>query len=165
MSQDAQIAIYPSVSPSNIGNNIPVFLTVDDTRSSAVLGSMGEGAQMTTSQDLAATIGVAVVNGLKAKGFDVGSMGNQNSTEVKVTLEDLSFSKDGNAISTTVGTTSKATVEVESKGFLRTYSNSEERTIPFSTNEDSNNSQLSSTLGALVEKMLNDQELLNALAK
>ena len=62
MSQDAQIAIYPSVSTSDIGNNIPVFLTVDDVRTSAVLGSMGEGAQMTTSQDLAQTIGAALVN-------------------------------------------------------------------------------------------------------
>jgi hypothetical protein len=56
-------------------------------------------------------------------------------------------------------------VEVIGKSFLRTYSNSEERTIPFSVNEDSNNSQLSSTLGALVEKVLNDQELLNSLVR
>jgi hypothetical protein len=72
---------------------------------------------------------------------------------------------NGNLVSTTVKTSSRVKVDVPDKGFIRTYSNEEERTIPFSVNEDSNNSQISGTLGALIEKIVNDPDLLAAMVK
>ena len=164
-SQDAVISIYPSVSESTIGAGRSIFITVDDVRASAVLGEMGEGGQIHTSQDLAATIGRSLVDAFAKQGFNISSAEDQNANEILVTLQDLSYSMDNNTLSTGIETKSSMKVVVENKGFIRTYNNSEQRTIPFSANADSNNSQLSNTLGSLVEKVINDQELLAALIK
>ena len=164
-SQDAVISIYPSVDESTIGAGRSIFITVDDARASSMLGEMGEGGQIYTSQDLAATIGRSLVDAFTKQGFNISSPDDQNANEILVTLQDLSYSMDNNTLSTGVETKSSMKVVVEDKGFIRTYNNSEQRTIPFSANADSNNSQLSNTLGSLVDKIINDQELLIALIK
>mgnify|MGYP000047103324 FL=1 len=162
-SQDARLAIYPSVEASNVGSGITVSVTVDDARNTGIIGTIGEGAQITTSQDLSQTIGLALVDALSKQGFKVSAASNLQAINLSVSLEELTYSRDGNAVSTDVETTSKVKVDISDKGFIRTYSNAEQRTIPFSANEDSNNSQLSSTLGAIIDKIVNDQELIAAL--
>ncbi len=164
-SQDAVISIYPSVEESTIGAGRSIFITVDDARASAVLGEMGKGGQIHTSQDLAETIGSSLVEAFEKQGFNISSPNDQNASELLVILQKLSYSMDNNTLSTGVETKSSMKVVVEGKGFIRTYNNSEQRTTPFSANADSNNSQLSNTLGSLVEKIINDQELLAALTK
>ncbi len=164
-SQNAVIEIYPSVIASTIGNGTAISITVDDGRTSGVLGNLGEGKTIMTSQDLSQTIGLALVESFKTKGFNVLSTNDQNVVQIMVTIEELIYEKGGNAIKTDVKTKSRARLEVKDKSFIRTYSNSENRTIPFSANADSNNSQLSSTLTALVEKIAGDNELLSAIIR
>lgn len=162
-SQDARLAIYPSVTESSIGNGIALSVTVDDARSTGVIGTYGEGSQITTSQDLAEIIGLALVDALTKQGFNVSAADADEAINILVSLEELTYSRDGNAVSTDVETASRVKVDASDKGFIRTYSNAEQRTIPFSANEDTNNSQLSSTLGSIIEKIVNDQELIAAL--
>lgn len=164
-SQDARIDIYPSVTASNIGNGIALSITVDDARPTAVIGSTGENTQITTSQDLAETIGMALVDAYSKQGFTVSAASEPNAIKMMVALEDLSYTKDGNLVTTNVETKSRVKVDVSEKSFIRTYSNSEERTVPFSANEDTNNSQLRSIMERMVEKIINDAELLGVLTR
>ena len=164
-SQDARIEIYPNVGPSSIGNGISLSITVDDARSTGVIGSTGENSQIITSQDLAELIGLALVDAYSKQGFTVSAADNPNAVKMLVSLKDLSYSKDGNLVTTTVETKSRVKVDVSDKGFIRTYSNSEDRTMPFSANEASNNSQLRSILERMVERIVKDAELLGALVK
>ena len=82
-----------------------------------------------------------------------------------VFLEDLHYTMDGGTITTDVETNSRVRVEVVSKDFNRTYSNSEERKIPFSSNPATNNSQLSNTLNTTVQRIVSDDELIEALKR
>ncbi|MCP5382619.1 MAG: hypothetical protein H6912_09655 [Kordiimonadaceae bacterium] len=164
-SQDARIEIFPKVNPSDIGRGTTLAITVDDARSTGVIGTMGKESQIVTSQDLAELIGLSLVDSFSKQGFTVSSASDPSAVNMMVSLEDLSYSKDGNLVTTDVETKSRIKVDVSSKGFIRTYSNSEERTVPFSSNEDSNNSQLRSILENLVEKIVNDQELIGALRR
>lgn len=165
MSQDARIEIYPTVTASSIGNGVTLSIIVDDGRTSASLGDLGGGSTIMTSQDLSQTIGRALVDSFKEKGFAISSSNDPAAVQVMVTLEELNYTKNANTISTDVETKTRARVEVKNKGFIRTYSNSESRTIPFSANADSNNSQLSSTLRALIEKIAADNEILAAMVR
>ena len=164
-SQDARIEIFPSVTPSDIGRGISLAITVDDARPTGVIGTMGKESQIVTSQDLAELIGLALVDSYSKQGFTVTAASDPTAVKMMVSLEDLSYTKDGNLVTTDVETKSRIKVDVSSKSFIRTYSNSEERTVPFSSNEDSNNSQLRSILESMVEKIVNDAELLDALRR
>jgi len=164
-SQDAKIDIYPSITASNIGNGVALSIIVDDARPTAVIGSTGKNTQITTSQDLAETIGLALVDAYTKQGFSVSGQSDPNAIKVMVALEDLSYTKDGSLVTTNVETRSRVKVDVSEKGFVRTYTNSEERVVPFSASEDSNNSQLRSIMERMVEKIINDAELLGVLTR
>lgn len=162
-SQDARIELFPSVTESNIGNGVTLSVTVDDSRASGVIGTTGETTQIYTSQDLAETIGLAMVDAYSKQGFNVSAASNPMAIAMVVTLQDLSYTRDGNLVTTTVTTTSRMRVELQGKNFAKNYNNSEERVIPFSANEETNNSQLRSILETMVERIINDQELLAAI--
>lgn len=164
-SQDARIDIYPSVAPSNIGNGKSLSITVDDARPTAVIGKTSKTTQIITSQDLAETIGLALVDAYSKQGFSVSAANDPAAIKMMVALEDLSYTKDGNLVSTNVETKSRVKVDVSEKGFIRTYSNTEERVVPFSASEDTNNSQLRSIMERMVEKIINDAELIAALSQ
>ena len=164
-SQNAQISIFPSVKQSNIGKQKPILITVDDLRSSGIIGELGNGDKITTSQGLSETIGLALIDAFSKQGFNVGDVNNMETVQLEVSLEELSYTKNGNTVTTDVETKSKVKVAVKKKGFERTYSNSEQRTIPFSSNEDTNNSQLSSTLGTIIDKIVNDMDLMAAMVR
>ncbi len=164
-SQDARISIFPSVMETDIGNGVSLSITVDDARRSPLIGTYRDGAEITTSQDLAETIGLALVDSFSKQGFNVSAANNPSAVRMVVTLEGLTYTYDGQTISSSAETTSRVRVDVAEKGFIRTYNNSEQRTIPFAANQDTNNSQLSSTLGSMVEKIVNDPELISALLK
>ena len=162
-SQDAQIEIFPRVAESTIGSGITLSITVDDARASGVIGTTGETTQIYTSQDLAQTIGLAMVDAFAKQGFTVSAANNPMAIRMMVSLEDLSYTRDGNVVTTTVNTTSRMSVKVDDKGFGKNYSNSEERVIPFSSSEETNNSQLRSILESMVERIVSDEDLLAAL--
>lgn len=164
-SQDAQIEIFPNVTESNTGSGIILSITVDDSRPSGIIGTTGETTQIYTSQDLAETIGVAMVDAFSKQGFSVSAASNPAAVKMMVALEDLSYTRDGNLVTTTVNTTSRMRVALEGKNFGKNYSNSEERVIPFSSSEETNNSQLRSILETIIERIVNDQELLAAIKR
>ena len=72
---------------------------------------------------------------------------------------------EGGTIKTEVETKSRIRVEAVEKGYKRTFSNSEQRTVPFSTNPESNNSQLSNTLNTTIQRIVDDVVLIAALKK
>ncbi len=164
-SQDAQIEIFPRVESSNVGSGITLAITVDDSRSSGVIGTTSDTTQIYTSQDLAETIGLAMVDAYSKQGFNVSAANHPMAIRMMVSLDDLSYTRDGNVVTTTVNTTSRMSVRLEGKNFGKNYSNSEERVIPFSSNENTNNSQLRSILETMVERIVNDEELFNALTR
>ena len=164
-SQDAQIEIYPSVTPSSIGNGVSLSITVDDARPTGVIGAVDKDSQLVTSQDLAELIGVALVEAYSKQGFNVTAASNPGAVKMVVTLEDLSYTKDGALVTTTVATKSRVKVDVEGKGYSNTYSNNEERTVPFSANEATNNSILRSIMERMVERIANDANLLGVLIR
>ncbi len=164
-SQDVRIEIFPSVAESNTGSGIILSVTVDDSRPSGVIGTTGETTQIYTSQDLAETIGLAMVDAFSKQGFSVSAASNPAAVRMTVALEDLSYTRDGNLVTTIVNTTSKMRVTLEGKNFGKNYSNSEERIIPFSSSEETNNSQLRSILETLIERIVSDQELLAAIKR
>ena len=164
-SQDAQIDIYPSVTPSSIGNGVSLSITVDDARSTGVIGAIDEDSQLVTSQDLAELIGVALVDAYSKQGFNVTAENTPGVVKMVVTLEDLSYTKDGALVTTTVATKSRVKVDVANKNYSNTYSNNEERTVPFSANEATNNSILRSIMERMVERIANDANLLGVLTR
>lgn len=164
-SQDARIEIFPNVAESTVGNGTTLSVTVDDSRQSGIIGTTGETTQIYTSQDLAETIGLAMVDAYSKQGFNVSAASNPMAVRMVVTLEDLSYTREGNLVTTTVNTKSRMRVELEGKNFGKSYSNSEERVIPFSSNEETNNAQLRSILETMVERIVNDEELLAALKR
>ncbi len=164
-SQDARIEIFPNVTESNIGSGTILSITVDDSRPSGIIGTTGETTQIYTSQDLSETIGVAMVDAFSKQGFSVSAASDPAAVRMMVALEDLSYTRDGNLVTTTVNTTSRMRVTLEGKNFGKNYSNSEERVIPFSSSEETNNSQLRSILETIIERIVNDQELLAAVKR
>lgn len=162
-SQDAVISIYPKVNPSNIGAGIPLSISVEDSRSTGVIGTFGDGGQISTSQDMAMTMGIALVDSFSKMGFNVRNAGSTDAVHMHVFLEDLHYTMEGGTITTNVETNSRVRVEAVNKGFNRTYSNSEERKIPFSSNPATNNSQLSNTLNTTVQRIVSDNDLIAAL--
>ena len=164
-SQDAQIDIYPSVTPSSIGNGVSLSITVDDARSTGVIGAIDEDSQLVTSQDLAELIGVALVDAYSKQGFNVTAENTPGVVKMVVTLEDLSYTKDGALVTTTVATKSRVKVDVANKNYSNTCSNNEERTVPFSANEATNNSILRSIMERMVERIANDANLLGVLTR
>ncbi|MCC3860469.1 YajG family lipoprotein [Pseudemcibacter aquimaris] len=165
VSQDAVIAIYPKVTPSNVGHGLPLSISVEDNRPSGVIGTYGDGGQISTSQDMAQTIGIALVDSFSKMGFSVTDSNDPGAIHLHIFLEEMSYTTDGGTISTDVETKTRVKVEAVERGFNRTYSNSEQRTIPFSSNPDTNNSQLSNTLNATVQRIVSDNELITALAR
>jgi len=164
-SQDAQIEIFPAVTASNIGNGVALSITVDDARPTGVIGAVDEDSQLVTSQDLAELIGLALVDAYTKQGFNVTAANNPGAVRMVVSLEDLSYTKDGALVTTTVATKSRVTVNINDKGYSNTYSNSEDRTVPFSANEATNNSILRSILERMVERIANDANLLGVLTR
>lgn len=165
-SQDALISAFPRVEESNIGSGKALSIRVNDDRSNRVIGRLGDGpdaAEITTSQNLAETIGVSLSDAFAKKGFRISSANDDSAIDVLVTLQELSYSLNRDTLSTDVETKSAANVVVQSKSFNRAYSNGLTRTIPFAPNEDSNNSQLSDTVTTLLEKIASDERLLDAL--
>ena len=164
-SQDARISLSPVTEQSNIGRGSYISISVEDARQSPVIGTYGGGAPITTSQNLADTIGKALVDSYTKHSFNVTGSRTVNTTQMNVYLEGLTYTYNGHTISSSATTTSRVRVEVPGKGFNRTYTNSEDRTIPFAANQDTNNSQLSSTLRAMVEKIVSDEDLADALRR
>ena len=68
-------------------------------------------------------------------------------------------------MTTTIATKSRVRVDVADKGYSNTYSNNEERTVPFSANEATNNSILRSIMERMVERIANDANLLGVLTR
>lgn len=165
MSQDAVIAVYPKVQQSNVGHGLPLSIVVEDKRPTGVIGVYGDGGQISTSQDMAMVLGIAFVDSFSKMGFDLTDANDPGAIHMKVYLEELSFTTEGGTISTDVETKSRIKIEALERGFNRTYSNSEQRTIPFSSNPDTNNSQLSNTLNTTVQRIVTDMELITALAR
>lgn len=164
-SQDAEIAIYPKVSPSNIGDGVPLSISVEDARPTGVIGYYGDGGQISTSQDLALTIGVALVDSFSRMGFQVTDVNGLNAVHLHVFLEELKYTTEGGTITSDVETTSRIKVEAVGKNFIRTYTNTEERKIPFSSSPATNNSHLSNTLNTTIQRIVSDQELMAALKR
>jgi uncharacterized lipoprotein YajG len=82
-----------------------------------------------------------------------------------VFLEELNYTMDPGTIKTEVNTKSRVRVEAVDKGYIRTFSNSEQITVPFSASSDSNNSQLSNTLNTTIQRIIDDADLISALKK
>ena len=164
-SQDAVISIYPQVTPSNIGDGIPLSISVEDSRATGVIGTYGDGGQISTSQDMAVTMGIALVDSFSKMGFNVRGSDSIGAVHMHVFLEDLHYTMEGGTITTDVETNSRVRVEAVGKDFNRTYSNSEERKIPFSSNPATNNSQLSNTLNTTVQRIVSDNELIESLKR
>lgn len=192
-SQDAVISIFPKVNSSNIGESIPLYISVEDSRSSGIIGTYGNsdqnendqdiersledsrstnqssqyrsGSQIYTSQDLARTIGVALVDSFSRMGFQITDKDSPSVVHLHVFLEELNYEVDSGTIKTDVVTKSRVRVEAIDKGYNRTFSNSEQRAVPFSANADSNNSQLSNTLNTTIQRIIDDNDLINALKK
>ena len=110
-SQDAVISIFPKVTSSNIGDSIPLSISLEDSRSSNVIGTYGGdqnssrqdiestiedsrstdaigksggGSQIYTSQDLARTIGVALVDSFSKMGFQLTDMDSPNTVHLHI---------------------------------------------------------------------------------
>lgn len=190
-SQDAVISIFPQVNSSNIGESIPLSISVEDSRSSNVIGTygnsdtnssnqdiertiedsrstdsnnnFGNSPQIYTTQDLARTIGVALVDSFSKMGFNIADSNSSNAVRLNVYLEELNYTIDSGTIKTDVETKSRVRVEAINKGYNRTFSNSEQRTVPFSATAESNNSQLSNTLNTTIQRIVDDSDLINAL--
>lgn len=162
-SQDAEIAIYPKITPSNIGDGIPLSISVEDARPTGVIGYYGDGGQISTSQDLAMTIGVALVDGFSRMGFRLTDVNASDAVHLHIFLEELNYKMEGGTITSDVETTARVKVEAVGKNFIRTYTNNEERKIPFSSNPATNNSHLSNTLNNSIQRIVSDQELIAAL--
>ena len=192
-SQDAVISIFPKVNPSNIGDSIPLHVSVVDSRSSKVIGTygvndqnptsediestiedsratntarrFGGGSQIYTSQDLARTIGVALVDSFSRVGFSITDKNSTSAIHLHVFLEELNYTMDPGTIKTEVNTKSRVRVEAVDKGYIRTFSTSAQITVPFSASSDSNNSQLSNTLNTTIQRIIDDADLISALKK
>jgi uncharacterized lipoprotein YajG len=164
-SQDAVISIYPKVTSSNVGSGIPLSISVEDSRSSGVIGTYGDGGQISTSQDLALTIGVALVDSFSSMGFTVTDVDGVGSVHLHVFLEELNYTMEGGTITTDVETHSRVKVEAVGKTFIRTYTNTEERKVPFSSSPETNNSHLSNTLNTTIQRIVSDDELIEALKR
>lgn len=194
-SQDAVITIFPKVNSSNIGDSLPLYISVEDSRSSRVIGTYGDsdddknstsqdiestiedsrstegagkyggGRQIYTTQDLARTIGVALVDSFSKMGFNVTDKNSPSAVHLHVFLEELNYTMEGGTIKTEVETKSRIKVEAVDKGYIRTFSNTEQRTVPFSANSESNNSQLSNTINTTIQRIVDDADLISALKK
>lgn len=172
--QTAELQPVVRVNPSDVGAGIPVTVTVIDERDNSSLGRRGNGgfrgAEIRSEQDLVQVIEQVVAEGLVSKGFHPQRTGEASGiagSQLRVDLRSLEYSTSAGFFTggVHVNAALKASVNRETTVYERVYRiNEEERTVVVPA-ASYNETLLNTALQTLLLQMLEDEQLLRALAQ
>lgn len=165
-----QIAFEPVISPDSLpaGNGRTFWVDVEDGRSSTVIGQRGgvyeNSSAITASGDLRKQLQDQIVGALEVAGFDAVEMNAE--FEFTVTLDELSYLLvDIDAARKEAKVAAQVSVEVIKANSSYTNSFRSQRSAEFFRypDEAENETLLTETFDAAVERMVNDAGLIRFL--
>lgn len=172
--QTAELQPVVRVNPSEIGAGVPVTISVIDERANTSLGRRGNGAlrgaEIRSEQDMVRLIEGVVAEGLESKGFrpqrsDEASGQAHNGLRIDLRALEYSTSTGFFTGGVHVEAALKASVIGESVVYERVYRIAEEERTVVVPAASYNEKLLNASLESLLLQMLEDEQLLRALAQ
>ena len=175
--QNLRVAPQVQVQPANVGHGNTVALRVIDDRQEQLIGRRGPvstgyggvlpGAKITTDQDLVEVIRHAVIDGMRAKGFEPVNA-NEAPRSVKVELRTLSYeTASGLLRGANLGQAILKLVASQPSGktYERTYRSQQEIRTFFIASAETNAKVVNDALTDALQQMFADAALWRFLAE
>jgi uncharacterized lipoprotein YajG len=169
-SQTVKLAPQVDIAPSSEGAGSIVGLRVLDERPSQSLGNRGaasvaKGAQISTTQDVAALIHSEVAQGLQSKGFTVAPYGGEG-TQLQLELRQLEYTTSTGFWTGGVHVNGAMKVEATRPGdsFDQMYRAENERRVVVVPTAGKNAEDLNQGITDLIRKVLDDAGLIRFLS-
>ena len=165
--QEANLTANVDVGASDIGGDTLLKIKVVDERTSLGLGNRGsammKGAKITSDQDIPGLIQSALLEAYTLKSFSVTEMANLNPVNMRIDLRELNYSTSTGFWTGGVHTIAAAKVSVEDNEFEKMFTSENEERVMFVPGAGKNEKLLNQILNDLITKIVNDQELTQAL--
>ena len=169
--QEATLVPSVSVIPSNIGNDLEVSIKVVDERPTESLGNRGsavvKGAEITTTQDLAAIIKDEIFKGLKNMGFNPLDYKEEFPRRIVIELRLLEYSTSTGFWTGGVHLKGalKAMASNQDENYENFYRIEKEKRVVFVPGAKANEKIINEGLTELLQELFNDNNLFQFLAK
>ena len=168
--QEASVKPEAVISRDSIGQGTAVALRLADERPSKSLGNRGsafiKGAEIRSSEDIAATVKQSVHDGLLLKGFTVTDYWDDAPVALALELRSLEYSTSTGFWTggVKVNAAIKAIATRNGRVFEQMYRTDKERRVVFVPGADANEAQITTALQEVIEQIFNDAGLMGHLA-
>lgn len=168
--QQAEIKPNLVVAEENVGNGTTVALRLADERPTKSLGNrgaaFGKGAEITSKEDIAATIHANVKDALQKKGFAVADYSEDAPVKLSLELRSLDYSTSTGFWTggVKVNAAIKAIGNRSGKTFEQMYRSDKDKRVVFVPGAGSNEAQITAALQEVLEQIFNDVGLMRHLA-
>lgn len=167
--QRIEIDPNPQIQPANLGHNRPVQVIAVDSRGQKAFGSRGgvykDTALVQPANDVREAIAKSVSQGLQSLGFNAFNPG-ADATTLEVRLEQLDYAPEEGSVVNRVNLdlTLMAEARRGNTTHTGTYKSSTEHKLPFTPSAARNQAMVNDILSRSIERLLNDQEMIDFLA-
>ena len=171
LSQEANLAPDLSVMGTSEGSGIVVSVRVVDERPTKILGfrggGFGKGAEIKSTRDVAVVIKEAIVSGLRSKGFDISDWNMESDPRLDVEVRFLEYTTSTGFWTGGVHVNAAEKVEAISEGkvYEKMYRSEKEKRVVIVPNAASNEKQINLVLSDVLNRIFDDQALINHLAQ
>ena len=158
----ANIAPTVTVVSSSEGTGVAVAVRVTDERPSKSLGRRGTGigdaAEITAAQDLAAVVQKEIIDGLKKKGFVAVDDSGASSTKLSVEVRLLEYSTSTGFFTGGVHIKGalKAVASKNGKTYEKMYRTEKEERVVIVPTADTNEKWINEALGDVLKQLMDD---------
>ena len=169
--QEANLAPNLSVMPTSEGKGVVVSVRVMDERPSKSLGFRGgvygKGSEIESAQDVAVVIKKAIILGLRSKGFYTSDWNMESDPRLTAEVRLLEYSTSTGFW--TGGVHVNAAIKIEAvnggKVYEKMYRSEKEKRVVFVPDAASNEKQINLALSDVLNRIFDDQALMNHLAR
>ena len=171
MSQEANLAPNLSVMGSSEGKGIVVSVRVVDERPTKSLGfrsgGYGKGAEIKSTQDVAIVIQEAIISGLRSKGFDTSDWNMESDPRLNVEVRFLEYTTSTGLWTGGVHVNAAIKIEATNGGevYEKIYRSENEKRVVIVPGATSNEKQINLVLSDVLNRIFDDQALMNHLAQ
>ncbi len=170
VSQKVRLTPEANIMMSNKGEGKVISLKVTDERNSNVIGHRGVnggGGTITLDQDIRNIFEYEIARGLSRKGFKVVPSGRNGNRVLKIEIRALNYHLAMGFW--TFGLHTKSAIKgialVNGKSYEKFYKAEDEKRVAAAPAERENEKIINKIVSDVLEKMLNDYELIDFLAR
>jgi uncharacterized lipoprotein YajG len=168
--QKIKLAPAALIAPSDRGQNVIVAVTVSDERPSKKIGqrsdAYGMGAEITSTDDIAAIVSAEIIRGLIAKGYQVAQAGDQAAARLQIEVRLLEYGTSTGFFTGGIHLRSalKAEANVADRVYEKLYRTEREERVAIVPSADTNAEWINRSLAEVIQQMFADDELLDFLS-